>query len=143
MALGSPESFCPNNRGDATINDPYVDGLSVTHGTPRQHIWTFVADSTSQPICSVPFFVGQDYFCDSNEMGGNIWDGMDCPISSCCTLNSPPLGSVQGFQVQLQTISKFVSVLMRILTMRMLASNYLKCISSRQVNYTCSVYTIL
>ena len=70
VALGSPESFRPNNRGDATINDSYVDGLSVTHGTPRQHIWTFVADSTSQPIGSVPFFVGQDYFCDSDEMHG-------------------------------------------------------------------------
>ena len=67
MALGSPESFHPNNRGDATINDPFVDGLSVTYGTLHQHIWTFVADYTSQPTGSVPFFV---YFCDSNETGG-------------------------------------------------------------------------
>ena len=24
-----------------TIDDVYVDGLSLTHGTPREHIWTF------------------------------------------------------------------------------------------------------
>ncbi len=26
-----------------TIDQAYVDGLSVTHGSPRQHIWSFAA----------------------------------------------------------------------------------------------------
>ena len=25
-----------------TINDPYVDGVSITRGTPRQHVWSYV-----------------------------------------------------------------------------------------------------
>ena len=34
----------PYHGGHATtIDDPYVDGVSLTHGSPRQHIWTFVA----------------------------------------------------------------------------------------------------
>jgi len=26
-----------------TIDDAYISGVSVTHGSPWQHIWTFVA----------------------------------------------------------------------------------------------------
>ena len=28
---------------DCTIDQPYVDGVSITHGSPRQHIWTLAA----------------------------------------------------------------------------------------------------
>ena len=28
---------------DTDINGNYVDGVSLTHGAPRQHIWTFAA----------------------------------------------------------------------------------------------------
>ena len=37
-----------------TIDQAYVDGLSVTHGSPRQHIWSFAAGYnwyTSSFIC--------------------------------------------------------------------------------------------
>ena len=27
-----------------TIDMPYVEGVSVTHGSPRSHIWTLAAD---------------------------------------------------------------------------------------------------
>ena len=38
--IGSPDSF----RGSSQlINTYYVDGISVTRGSPRQHIWTFAA----------------------------------------------------------------------------------------------------
>ena len=39
----SPNAFRPyyNNRA-LTVDDTYVDGVSLTHGRrPRQHIWTF------------------------------------------------------------------------------------------------------
>ncbi len=37
---GSPDAFSPYFRN--TIDDVYVDGVSLTHGqSPRQHIWTF------------------------------------------------------------------------------------------------------
>ena len=70
-APGSLESLHPRKRISLRH--------SVTHGTPRQHIWTFVAGSTLEPIGSVPSYVGQDYFCDSSQSGGiNNWNGMEC-----------------------------------------------------------------
>ena len=36
------------NDGIATtIDEPYVSGVSLTHGIPREHIWTFAAGRTS------------------------------------------------------------------------------------------------
>ena len=103
-----------------TIDDYYVDGVTLTHGAPgsREHIWTFAAaTSHSNPWYQCPCapgttgirtdppsFVGNDYFCESaiptwpGRATGNIfynvplWDGEGCPESnSCeCTLNDPP-----------------------------------------------------
>ena len=40
----TPDAFYPyNHRGQTTIDSIYVDGISLTHGSPRKHIWTFVA----------------------------------------------------------------------------------------------------
>ena len=41
-----------NHRGFAdTIDHAYVGGVSLTHGCPRKHIWTFAAGaSKDQPI---------------------------------------------------------------------------------------------
>ena len=101
-----------------TIDGVYASGVSVTHGTPRNHIWTFVTGvseenhPTSYQVCPcdatstirIPPFVGNDYFCESgiNEgYGGSrhlilhpndtLWDGEDCvPSSTCCSLHNPP-----------------------------------------------------
>ena len=61
-----------------TIDDAYACGVSVTHGTTRNHIWTFVAgasegDPTWPEVCPcdanitirIPPFVGNDSFCES------------------------------------------------------------------------------
>ena len=88
----------------------------MTHGTPRNHIWTFAAgvsegdrESTHSCPCdstvTIPIsqFVGNDYFCESgiNEpwdgsrhyillSNDPLWDGEDClPSSTCCSLHSP------------------------------------------------------
>ena len=108
----------------ALIDDVYVDGVSVTHGTPRQHIWTFTAGraetnylnyscpcvdgSTNGP--NIPAFVGENYFCEAGVRFWNesqffsdnpLWDGQGCgPTSSCCTFNSPP-----WFRVQLPSVT--------------------------------------
>jgi len=71
-----------------TLEGYYVDGVSLTHGSPgsRQHIWTFAAgiaefDSNGHPgfiaescpcadrpaLSRVPSFVGNDYFCESGS----------------------------------------------------------------------------
>ena len=42
------DAFEVYHNGDATtIEEPYVSGVSLTHGSPRQHIWTFAASATS------------------------------------------------------------------------------------------------
>ena len=39
---GGPDAFSGyHNRKATTIDGAYVSGVSVTHGTPRYHIWTF------------------------------------------------------------------------------------------------------
>jgi len=104
--------------GSSAINTYYVDGVSVTYGYPRQHIWSFACgvDETNRysvncpcvtgSTVTVPSFVGQNYFCESgltrwngnfifHSNGDPLWDGQGCgPTSSCCTLNSPPWFSV-------------------------------------------------
>ena len=115
----SPDAFRPYNDNQGyTIDDPYVDGVSLTYGfSPRKHIWTFgagVTDSgadTYRCPCSatasqtwpgvLPPYIGNDYFCEAgastNWQRGTIyrdnplWDGTGClSSSSCCTLNNPP-----------------------------------------------------
>ena len=117
---GIPYAFNPF-AGSSSIDGVYVVGVSVTHGSPRQHIWTFAGgfdeqDRTRSCPCvagstngnHIPSFVGQNYFCESGitrwpgrfgtlwSNGDPLWDGQGCgPTSSCCTFNSPPWFNVQ------------------------------------------------
>ena len=87
------------------IDTPYLDGVSVTYGSPRQHIWSLAAghgpvpgypgfyrcpcdtaNRTNAPL--PPSFVGDDYFCDG-VYNGALWDAANC-TTACCTFNSPP-----------------------------------------------------
>ena len=105
--FGSPDAFiyCP---APCTTDDPYVDGVSITHGaSPRKHIWTYAAGvfeySTIVNNCpcnggsSPPSFVDSDYYCESGLSAGNwfptvlypndpLWDGQDCNglERTCC-----------------------------------------------------------
>ena len=89
------------NRG---IDAVYVDGVSITHGSPRKHIWS-LGGSTYNAGCpcsssrKTPSFVGNDYYCESGFPKGPqntfgiadpLWDGKNCPTNEakCCT---PPL----------------------------------------------------
>ena len=58
--------------GNTNINSPYVDGVSITRGSPRKHVWTLMAGSSdSDGVCpcstasnvQVQSFIGNDYFC--------------------------------------------------------------------------------
>ena len=111
--VGSTDSF----SGEQNIDGRYVDGISITRGSPREHIWTLASafdevgtvprsncpciDSSSSGATLPPEFVGRDYFCDtgserrveSNRFYGDdpLWDGAGCgPLNSCCSLNNPP-----------------------------------------------------
>ena len=116
---GTDAFFAYHNGNVSTIDEAYVAGVSVTHGSsPRKHIWTFAAGLTegnpTWPVAcpcdssihlNIPPFVGEDYFCESGVNGpwgwGNdwstfhsndpLWDGQNCLYNStCCTLNGPP-----------------------------------------------------
>ena len=102
-----------------TINSYYVDGISLTRGSPRQHVWTFVAGVYEHEIrwngryqcpCSVgneqlhifQSFIGNDYFCESglNEQwiantpyfSDPLWDGKQCGAieQECCKTSGLP-----------------------------------------------------
>ena len=81
------------------IDQIYVDGVSITRGSPRQHIWTFIGslgenDNAYRVDCpcggasvSPPDFVGSDYYCESGNPGpghtsyytdDKLWDGQQC-----------------------------------------------------------------
>ena len=109
------DAFETYHLGEATtIDGPYVSGVSLTHGSPRQHIWTFAAGATEdQPtwndacpcdatiVIAIPPFVSEDYFCESGVNFGSpgsqfypddpLWDGENCTsTSTCCSFNDPP-----------------------------------------------------
>ena len=93
-AVNSPDAFRDlNDHND--IDLPYLDGVSVTHGSPRQHIWSLAAGFSVQCPCDSnyrghappPAFVDDNYFCDGSYNGA-LWDGKDC-TTTCCTSNPP------------------------------------------------------
>ena len=65
--FGTPDGFAGSERSFTTINDNYVDGISLTYGTSNKtHLWTFIADEfLSNQNCprQVPGYVGDHYSC--------------------------------------------------------------------------------
>ena len=103
----------PDGPVGSDINGNYIDGISLTHGSPRKHIWSLIATArgnahpsecpcgTSGPK-SAPLFVSTDYYCESGNpnsqwQGGKfysadpLWDGKGCGSveGPCC--NRPNL----------------------------------------------------
>ena len=69
----SPDGFAKfgNDRPDfPTLDQNYVDGVSITHGTPRQHIWTVtfstnnIALNCSSCFRNKPSFINNHYSCE-------------------------------------------------------------------------------
>ena len=110
----SPDGFA--NFFSSPISGPYVDGISITHGNPRNHIWTFGAGlskdyeypiencpcSSPNPGVAPPSFVGENYFCESGHTGAvdftqrqwylddPLWDSKGCTVNStCCNRGGP------------------------------------------------------
>ena len=108
------ESFIGHYLYNQSLEGYYVAGLSVTHGSPRNHIWTFAAGASNdrqpylyhcpcrqyQYAASAPRFVGENYHCESgwNEnttfyqwhLDDPLWDSQGCPVgSTCCNRGGP------------------------------------------------------
>ena len=102
---GTTEAFQASWDGNG-INQPYVDGVSITIGSPRQHMWTYAAGFTllgnypdfNCPCSftlgpSAPSFVGDHYYCSSGAITGAskssyystpLWQGNKCHHGNCC-----------------------------------------------------------
>ena len=97
--------------GVDNIEDYYLDGISITKGSPRQHIWTYAIGhdehGTSSLNCpcntgynsnAKPEFVGNHYYCesaptsDSLYVSDPLWDGQHCNglEGPCCNSTKLP-----------------------------------------------------
>ena len=111
---GVPNAFWGYSGGGQTIDGHYAEGLLITYGSPRRHIWTYTIGRYERPLntgvncpCAVgggpvaPPFVGTNYYCESggadtddfNDFTFNdpLWDGLDYGISVDCCANYPTL----------------------------------------------------
>ena len=107
---GVPDAFNPTKYVTKSINDHYVDGLSITLGNPRKHVWTYAVGASDDinlpnancpcaatPGPDPPAFVGNHYYCESASIGPPttsvyytsdvLWDGNGCyhANNNCCT----------------------------------------------------------
>ena len=86
----------------------------MTHGTPRNHIWTFAAGLSkdynynhgANCPCAFPYlgqaapsFVGDNFFCESGNSGpyesqwyldDPLWDSQGCAANSTCCNHGGP-----------------------------------------------------
>ena len=93
MARGYQKGFI-----DGTVDN---DALFITHGSPRQHIWTYVVDATDTRCdcdSAADEFTGSNFYCESGVNSGGprfathylsdpLWDGLDCPTGNTCCDN--------------------------------------------------------
>ena len=118
---GHPDAFAIRLNGE-TIDQNYVDGLSITYGSPRQHLWTFAAavregdvpyesinhcPCSSNPGASPPSYVGNNWYCESGNSSSltaipltlwsddPLWDGKNCEGTCCSNGKTPPWFSVE------------------------------------------------
>ena len=114
-----------------TIDSIYTAGISITQGSPRQHLWTYAAglsesrnNYNAYRACPcarsdynrswVPTFVGNNYYCEAGFKGSfrvetvwsdPLWDGKCCSASTntCCNRYG-------WFYRDVQASSKYVEV---------------------------------
>ena len=64
--------------GKDNINLAYLDGVSITYGSPRHHIWSYVTGWNSNCPCNVdssaisPSFVAADYYCETAVIESDV-----------------------------------------------------------------------
>ena len=104
---GDPNGILRLSR---SIDYNYVDGLSITYGNPRQHIWTYAVGAYDDGGTYCPCdnsggvetssFVGDNYYCESGASNTTdvdayyfddpLWDGSGCIYSNCCSIAKQP-----------------------------------------------------
>ena len=110
---GSTDAF---EHGAVSLDGAYVDGISITIGSPRRHVWTYAAglsdnDTSDRSCCNCPCavhpgrypptFIRNDYYCESGNVGlfdvnmlylhDPLWDGSNCTTyNGCCDQTGMP-----------------------------------------------------
>ena len=114
LGLTPPNLYIPTTNS-STVNGVYVDGVSITLGDPRKHVWTYAAGLSDDfqmyeyencpcarhSVMKAPVFIGDNYYCESGNIGtfdystlyteDPLWDGKQClPGNSCCDKTGQP-----------------------------------------------------
>jgi len=106
-AHGKVKDYTPDTSSQS-LDGVYVDGISITSGNPRKHVWTYAVGQSDNenytqlncpcakyPGPDPPTYVGSHYYCKSGNTGTSIkskvyfddplWDRVGCgPENSCC-----------------------------------------------------------
>ena len=96
-AHGKVNGYTPDTVS-RSLDGVYVDGISITSGNPRKHVWTYAAEINNNinepqyncpcakyPGPDPPTFVGSHYYCDGGGKDDALWNGTGCePENSCC-----------------------------------------------------------
>ena len=109
-AYGKVTWYTPDTTTSRSLDGVYVDGISITSGNPRKHVWTYavgLSDDHNYPQLNCPCaktpgpdppaFVGSHYHCEAGNTGtyggehatlyssDPLWDGAGClSENSCC-----------------------------------------------------------
>ena len=109
---GHMDAFQPSST---SINSLHLEGISITHKSPRQHLWSYVVGDVANPstpradscpctaqgtTSSVPSVIGSDYYCSSGNSDNSgsasgvmhssrLWrtSGPSCVSGSTCCDN--------------------------------------------------------
>ena len=134
----NPEGFYHNNLTNKRIDGPYANGILITQGSPRKHIWSYVAGSSEnqgyypsynmQLICpcarstpnitssDVPNFVGTHYYCESGHnttsapWGGVIWEDPLWDGQGCHNSGNQCCNRYGWFHRQVQASSEYIEL---------------------------------
>ena len=112
--VGTPDAF----HSYCTDNEIEFNGISITYGAHRNHIWSYIAapydarnlssncPCSSKQVKLTPRFIGDNYYCESGNPSNicstsqffsndPLWDGQQCEGTCCTGTNSPPWFSAQ------------------------------------------------
>ena len=99
--FGNTDAFWQAQLSD--INGPYLQGVSITRGSNRTHIWSLAAGVSEENFFScpctrnasqgIPSYVGTHHFCESGYVSqprlsiawnDPLWDGQGCREGNAC-----------------------------------------------------------
>jgi len=111
---GTNDAFAAFRTGSRSIDGPYLDGVSITVGSPRKHVWSYGVGVSQLhnavpyncpcakfPGANPPAYVRDHYYCESGSRSHGVhatlygsdplWDGHGCPAGDdcCSTLGAP------------------------------------------------------